>query len=117
MHGGGEPEELARCSTELKRAPRGGGPDRRPFEIHVISIDAYTARRRPRLEDLGVTDVIVGFRDPLHDPPGHPAARRKIRNLEWFAENVIAKAETSAVDRAAPSTWSSTITALPITPA
>ena len=39
------------------------GREREPFEIHVISMDAYTIDGVRRLEDLGVTDVIVGFRN------------------------------------------------------
>ena len=45
-----------------------------------------------RLEDKGVTDVIVGFRIPYINGPDTEPLDAKIRNLEWFAENVIAKA-------------------------
>ena len=44
-----------------------------------------------RLEDKGVTDVIVGFRLPYIKGPDTEPLDDKIRNLEWFAENVIAK--------------------------
>ena len=45
-----------------------------------------------RLEDKGVTDVIVGFRIPYIMGQDTEPLDDKIRNLEWFAENVIAKA-------------------------
>ena len=62
------------------------------FEIHVISIDGFTLDGVKRLEDKGVTDVIVGFRIPYIMGEDTEPLDDKIRNLEWFAENVIAKA-------------------------
>ena len=44
-----------------------------------------------RLEDKGVTDVIVGFRIPYIMGQDTEPLDAKIRNLESFAENVIAK--------------------------
>jgi hypothetical protein len=43
------------------------------------------------LEDKGVTDVIVGFRIPYITGPDTEPLDVKIRNLESFAERVIAK--------------------------
>ena len=62
-----------------------------PFEIHVISMDAYTVDGIKRLEDKGVTDAIVGFRYPYINGPDTEPLEKKIRNLERFAEKVIAK--------------------------
>lgn len=90
MHGGGEPEELDRLLKQLKQfreeEDRGG-----PFEIHVISADAYTPDGIKRLEDKGVTDVIVGFRVPYIKGPDTEPLDAKIRHLEKFADKVIAK--------------------------
>ena len=61
------------------------------FQIHVISLDAYTPDGIKRLEDKGVTDVIVGFRLPYVMGPDTEPLDNKIRNLEMFAENVIGK--------------------------
>lgn len=90
MHGGGDPEELdaliKKLNTFREEAGQAG-----PFEIHVISIDAYTPDGIKRLEDKGVTDVIVGFRIPYIMGQDTEKLEDKIRNLEMFAENVIAK--------------------------
>ena len=56
------------------------GRDRDPFEIHAVSIDAYSPDGVRRLEDAGVTDVIVGFRWPYTHRARHPAARREDRS-------------------------------------
>ena len=58
----------------------------------MISTDGFTLDGVKRLEDKGVTDVIVGFRIPYIIGPDTEPLDAKIRNLEKFAENVIAKA-------------------------
>lgn len=90
MHGGGDSAELDRLLGQLKQfreeEARSG-----PFEIHVISADGFTLDGIKRLEDKGVTDVIVGFRWPYSTGPDTEPLDSKIRKLETFAEKVIAK--------------------------
>jgi alkanesulfonate monooxygenase SsuD/methylene tetrahydromethanopterin reductase-like flavin-dependent oxidoreductase (luciferase family) len=90
MHGGGDPEELDRLIARLKQLREEEGKDG-PFEIHVISVDGFTVDGVKRLEDKGVTDAIVGFRIPYIMGTDTEPLDNKIRNLEMFAENVIAK--------------------------
>ena len=97
MHGGGDPADLPRLLARLgelrSQSSDGAG---RPFEVHVISADAYTVDGVRRLEDLGVTDVIVGFRWPYATGPDTEPLGRKIDNLRRFADNVIAKIQASS---------------------
>ena len=90
MHGGGDPEELDRLIKRLKQFREEEGRSG-SFEIHVISADAYTLDGIKRLEDKGVTDVIVGFRLPYITGSDPEPLDAKIRHLEKFAERVIAK--------------------------
>jgi len=90
MHGGGDAEELDRLIARLNQFREEQGSTG-PFEIHVISVDAFTVDGIKRLEDKGVTDVIVGFRIPYITGPDTEPLDDKIRNLEWFAENVMSK--------------------------
>ncbi|UVO12178.1 TIGR03619 family F420-dependent LLM class oxidoreductase [Mycobacterium sp. SVM_VP21] len=92
MHGGGDPAELDGLITRLKQLREEEGRTDDPFEIHVISVDGFTLDGIKRLEDKGVTDVIVGFRVPYIVGPDTEPLDTKIRNLERFAEHVIAKA-------------------------
>jgi probable F420-dependent oxidoreductase len=93
MHGGGDAEELDRLIARLNQfREREEEANDGPFEIHVISPEAFTLDGIRRLEDKGVTDVIVGFRFPYIVGPDIEPLETKIRNLEMFAENVIAKA-------------------------
>ena len=92
MHGGGDPEELDALLAKLARfREEEGSAGNDDYQIHVISIDAYTLDGVKRLEDKGITDVIVGFRIPYITGPDTEPLDTKIRNLEVFAENVIAK--------------------------
>ncbi|QZA08617.1 TIGR03619 family F420-dependent LLM class oxidoreductase [Mycolicibacter heraklionensis] len=92
MHGGGDPAELDGLITRLKQLREEEGRADDPFEIHVISVDGFTLDGIKRLEDKGVTDVIVGFRVPYIVGDDTEPLDTKIRNLERFAEHVIAKA-------------------------
>ena len=91
MHGGGSsPEELDRLIARVNKFREEEGKTG-PFEIHVISMDAYTLDGIKRLEDKGITDAIVGFRYPYISGSDPEPLEKKIRNLERFAEKVIAK--------------------------
>lgn len=91
MHAGGDGAELDRLLTELDtlRAEYGR---RKDFEVHVISVDGFTVDGVKRLEDKGVTDVIVGFRLPYTTEQDTESLETKIAHLSRFAEKVIARA-------------------------
>lgn len=90
MHGGGE-DDLGALLARLAELRREEGTDGKPFEQHVISFDAYTVDGVRRLEDQGITDVIVGFRNPYFDDDSM-GVDEKIDTLRRFADDVIAKA-------------------------
>ncbi len=54
-------------------------------------MDAYTVDGCKRLEDKGITDVIVGFRLPYVMGQDTEPLQTKIDHLNWYADNVIAK--------------------------
>jgi probable F420-dependent oxidoreductase len=91
MHGGGDPANLPGLLARLAELRREEGTQGRSFEVHVISADAYSADGVRRLEDQGVTDVIVGFRWPYTIAPDTQPLADKISALNAFAEDVIAK--------------------------
>ena len=70
------------------------GTTDRPFEVHVISLDAFSLDGVRRLEEQGVTDVIVGFRWPYTVGPDTEALQSKLDNLRRFADDVISKARS-----------------------
>jgi probable F420-dependent oxidoreductase len=92
LHGGGDPADLPGLLDRLAILRKEHGTEDKPFEVHVISADAYTPDGIHRLEDLGVTDVIVGFRWPYGVEQDTEDLQTKIDNLRRFADNVIAQA-------------------------
>ncbi|MFH5232118.1 TIGR03619 family F420-dependent LLM class oxidoreductase [Antrihabitans spumae] len=91
MHAGSDGAELDRLLARLDELR--SESDRkfdRPFELHVISLDAYTVDGIKRLEDKGITDVIVGFRLPYSVGPDTEPLNVKIDNLRRYADSVIA---------------------------
>ncbi|MEU8247080.1 TIGR03619 family F420-dependent LLM class oxidoreductase [Nonomuraea sp. NPDC048916] len=92
MHGGGDAGELDALLARLAALRAEEGTAERPFEVHVISYDAYTVDGVRRLADKGVTDLIVGFRMPYIKGPDTEPLTKKIEHLERFAESVISKA-------------------------
>ncbi len=90
LHGGGDPADLPGLLDRLAILRKEHGTEDKPFEVHVISIDAYTPDGIRRLEELGVTDVIVGFRWPYGVEQDTEPLQTKIDNLRRFADDVIA---------------------------
>jgi probable F420-dependent oxidoreductase len=93
MHGGGDPAELPGLLARLAELRAEAGRSSDSFETHVISLDAFTLDGVRRLEDQGVTDVIVGFRWPYVTGPDTEPLQTKIDSLRRFADTVITKAK------------------------
>src|SRR5271169_360892 len=91
LHGGGDPKDLPGLLAKLAGYRRAEGADSRPFDVQVISMDAYTLDGVRRLEDQGVTDVIVGFRWPYVVGPDPEPLADKLTKLRRFADTVIAR--------------------------
>lgn len=89
MHAGGDAKELEGYLDRLNAYRQEYGRDRDPFEVHVISMDAYTLDGIKRLEDLGVTDAIVGFRNAYE--PDTQTVEQKVAALEQFSDGIISK--------------------------
>jgi probable F420-dependent oxidoreductase len=89
MHAGGEQATLERLLGRLAELRKEYGREAEPFEVHVISLDAYSIAGIRRLEDLGVTDVIVGFRNMYQ--PDTLSVEQKTDALRRYADDLIAK--------------------------
>jgi probable F420-dependent oxidoreductase len=92
LHGGGDPDDLPGLLTRLAELRRRHGTENQPFEVHVISLNAYSPDGVRQLEELGVTDVIVGFRWPYDSGPDTEGLQVKIDSLRRFSDDVIDKA-------------------------
>lgn len=92
MHAGGGSESLDDMLAELDRLRKEYGREHLPFEIHVGSIDAFSVDGCRRLEEQGVTDVVIGFRDPYVAQQDTQPLQEKIDLLRGFADTVVSKA-------------------------
>src|SRR5262249_44501559 len=90
MHAGGNAEELKTLLARLNELRQKHGTDKQPFEIHVISMDAYSIDGVRRLEDMGVTDVVVGFRK-AYEADRMPL-EQKLAAIRRYGDSIIAKA-------------------------
>lgn len=91
MHAGSDMDRLPAMIGRLGELRAEYGRENDPFEIHVISLDGYTVDGCRRLEELGVTDVIIGFRNAYQLPQDDEPLQAKIDALRAFADDVIAK--------------------------
>ncbi len=78
---------IGRLQTLRREYGRGS----EPFEIHVISMDGYSPDGCRRLEELGVTDVIIGLRNAYQMEQDTETLQQKLDAMNWFADSVIAK--------------------------
>jgi probable F420-dependent oxidoreductase len=90
LHAGSEHERLPEMVASVRSMRQELGREREPFEIHVISIDGYSVDGCRRLEELGVTDVIIGFRDAYQPGPDTETLPVKFDAIARFGDSVIA---------------------------
>jgi len=64
MHAGGDPEELDGMLGRLAALRAEYGRQNEPFEIHAMAMGEVSADDLRRLEDKGVTDLILPIRNP-----------------------------------------------------
>jgi probable F420-dependent oxidoreductase len=91
MFAGGSPEELAGCLDRLTVLRREAGREHDPFEVHASSLDGFTLDGVRRLTDQGITDLIVGFRNPYNSAPDTQPLDVKIGALRKYADKIISK--------------------------
>jgi len=91
MHAGSEGDRLPEMLNRLHELRREYGRESEPFEIHAISLDGYSPDGVRRLEELGVTDVIIGFRNAYQMEQDTETLEQKIGAINWFADEVISK--------------------------
>lgn len=93
IHGGGDYDDadaLPGLITDVLELRADTDRAHEPFEIHVISMDAFTVDGIRRLEEMGVTDVIVGFRWTYEVAQDTEPLQKKLDALHRYAETVIA---------------------------
>jgi len=91
LHAGGSSDELEILIKKLKNYLKEFGRDEKQFEIHAISMDAFSVDGVKRMIDSGITDAVVGFHNTYALTQDNETLQTKFDNIDRYAEMVIAK--------------------------
>jgi len=88
MCAGADMPQLEAFIRRLRELRQEYGTADRPFRIFTTGQNAFTRDGIEALEAIGVTDVIIGFRNVYEMEPDRPLAE-KIAMLQWYAGEFI----------------------------
>lgn len=91
MFAGGSPDELAPQIAKIAAARAEAGTAGRPFRIFATAMGDFSPDTIRRLEDLGVTDMPVAFRNLYAVEEDSQPLPDKLADLARFADTVIAR--------------------------
>lgn len=91
IHAGGDGDELHSLLVRIGELRREYGRENDPFELHVISMDADTHDGVRRLEDQGITDVMLGFRSSYGKEQDTETLEQKLTAVRQYSDTVISK--------------------------
>ena len=91
VHAGGDRDELDPLLARLQEIRKAEGLQDEAFDIHVISMDAFSLDGIRRLEEKGVTGVFVGFRNVYDPSTANMPVEEKLTAIDYFADSVISR--------------------------
>lgn len=91
MFAGGGPDELAGPIATINAARAEAGTSGKPFRIFATAMGDFSPDMIKRMEDLGVTDMPVAFRNLYAMEEDSQPLRDKVDAMRHFADTVIAR--------------------------
>jgi probable F420-dependent oxidoreductase len=91
IHAGGAYEDLESTVMKIEEYRKECGTSDRPFEYQSMSGEAFSVDGVKKLEDLGIHEAIVAFRNPYEGGEDTQTLEEKIGAMRWFSDNVIQK--------------------------
>ena len=88
MCAGADMNQLEAYITRINNLRDEYGTDERPFRIFTTGQNAFTREGIAELEAIGVTDVVIGFRN-VYEMEADKPLDEKIAMLEWYAGEFI----------------------------
>jgi len=88
MCAGADMQQLGAYIGRINQLRQEYGNADRPFRVFTTGQDAFTREGIEQLENLGVTDVVIAFRDVYAMEPDKPLDE-KIAMLNWYAGEFI----------------------------
>jgi len=86
---GSSMDELRDMVGQVEAFRREYGRDHLPYEYHAMTEAAYSAQGLEELASIGITEVIIAFRNPYDAEPDTATVEEKIGMIDWYAQNVI----------------------------
>jgi probable F420-dependent oxidoreductase len=90
MCAGADLSELEAYIGRINHLREEYGTADKPFRVYTTGQDAFTPEGIAKLEEIGVTDVIIGFRNVYEMEADRPLDE-KIGMLQWYAGEFIAR--------------------------
>ena len=88
MCAGADMQELKAYIARINQLREEYGTDNRPFRVFTTGQNAFTRAGIEELEDIGVTDVVIGFRN-VYEMEADKPLDEKIAMLNWYAGEFI----------------------------
>jgi hypothetical protein len=88
MCAGADMAQLTHYITKLNQWREEYGTAHKAFKIFTTGQNAFTPEGIGELEALGVTDVVIAFRNVYELEPDH-SLEKKIQMLNWYAAELI----------------------------
>lgn len=88
---GGEVDAIDGMIQKINEFRKEYGRDHLPFEFQAMSAEAYSADGIKKLEDVGVNEVLIAFRDVYAAEADDKSLEEKTAMMGWYANEVIAK--------------------------
>jgi probable F420-dependent oxidoreductase len=86
---GASAEELKSMIDQINGYRREYERDHLPFEIHGMTAEAFSLEGLEKLASIGITEVIIAFRNPYEKQEDTQTVEEKIGMINWYAENLI----------------------------
>jgi len=88
MCAGADLQQLGTYLSRINQLREEYGTTDRPFRVFTTGQDAFTPEGIAALENIGVTDVIIGFRN-VYEMEADKSLEEKIGMLQWYANEFI----------------------------
>ncbi|MGI9293529.1 MAG: TIGR03619 family F420-dependent LLM class oxidoreductase [Pseudomonadales bacterium] len=88
MCAGANIDELQQYISRINELRDEYGTADKPFRVYTTAADAFSKEGIQQLESVGVTDIVVGFRNVYEMEPDKPLDE-KIGQLQWYASEFV----------------------------
>lgn len=88
---GGSAADIAPMIAKINAYRKEYGRDHLPYDFQAMSIEGYSLDGVKRLQDLGVNETVIAFRNAYAGGPDDRTLEQMIGEINYYAENIIHK--------------------------